>query len=165
MLTCALLGDLCCAVHAGINSFFAGLAGSLPNTTFAQNNGVLALTRCASRSAGYSCGIWLFLFGVLAKVPCSLHASGMYGQRPHNFSHTQMFACVILILTECNRACSLHTLGSQGLLLLTDAVCCQICLGTTSLILSFFFENDFRISTMLCQQPQAEGQFTHASTL
>ena len=58
-----------CAVRAGINSFFAGLAGSLPNTTFAQNNGVLALTRCASRSAGYSCGIWLFLFGVLAKVP------------------------------------------------------------------------------------------------
>ncbi|KAL3137001.1 hypothetical protein ABBQ32_006593 [Trebouxia sp. C0010 RCD-2024] len=56
-----LLGD-------GINSFFAGLAGSLPNTTFAQNNGVLALTRCASRSAGYSCGVWLFLFGVLAKV-------------------------------------------------------------------------------------------------
>ncbi|KAL0033065.1 hypothetical protein WJX79_000796 [Trebouxia sp. C0005] len=56
-----LLGD-------GINSFFAALAGSLPNTTFAQNNGVLALTRCASRTAGYSCGIWLFLFGVLAKV-------------------------------------------------------------------------------------------------
>ena len=53
---------------AGINSFFAGLAGSLPNTTFAQNNGVLALTRCASRSAGYACGMWLFLFGVLAKV-------------------------------------------------------------------------------------------------
>lgn len=63
-----LEGDLWSGVHAGINSFFAGLAGSLPNTTFAQNNGVLALTRCASRSAGYSCGIWLFLFGVLAKV-------------------------------------------------------------------------------------------------
>ena len=57
-----------CALAAGINSFFAALAGSLPNTTFAQNNGVLALTRCASRTAGYSCGIWLFLFGVLAKV-------------------------------------------------------------------------------------------------
>lgn len=56
----------CCA--AGFNSFFAGLAGSLPNTTFAQNNGVLALTRCASRRAGYACGVWLFLFGILAKV-------------------------------------------------------------------------------------------------
>ena len=68
---CEPVGYFCCAVHAGINSFFAGLAGSLPNTTFAQNNGVLALTRCASRSAGYSCGVWLLLFGVLAKVPCS----------------------------------------------------------------------------------------------
>ena len=73
MLVCVHVGHLGCAAHAGINSFFAGLAGSLPNTTFAQNNGVLALTRCASRSAGYSCGIWLFLFGVLAKVdiPCN----------------------------------------------------------------------------------------------
>lgn len=63
---CTLLDQRC--VTTGINSFFAALAGSLPNTTFAQNNGVLALTRCASRTAGYSCGIWLFLFGVLAKV-------------------------------------------------------------------------------------------------
>ena len=68
MLICEQVGHFGCVVNAGINSFFAGLAGSLPNTTFAQNNGVLALTRCASRSAGYSCGIWLFLFGVLAKV-------------------------------------------------------------------------------------------------
>ena len=33
----------------------------------AQNNGVIALTRCASRRAGYACGIWLILFGVLGK--------------------------------------------------------------------------------------------------
>ena len=64
------------SVSTGINSFFAALAGSLPNTTFAQNNGVLALTRCASRTAGYSCGIWLFLFGVLAKVMLSSVAAG-----------------------------------------------------------------------------------------
>ena len=64
------------SVCTGINSFFAALAGSLPNTTFAQNNGVLALTRCASRTAGYSCGIWLFLFGVLAKVTLRSIATG-----------------------------------------------------------------------------------------
>eukprot|EP00891_Asterochloris_glomerata_P005932 jgi/Astpho2/5932/Aster-02419 len=51
----------------GINTFTAALAGVLPCTTFAQNNGVIALSRCASRYAGFSCGIWLFLFGVLAK--------------------------------------------------------------------------------------------------
>ncbi len=65
-------------VTTGINSFFAALAGSLPNTTFAQNNGVLALTRCASRTAGYSCGIWLFLFGVLAKVMLRSVAAGAF---------------------------------------------------------------------------------------
>ena len=70
-----MLSDQRC-VTTGINSFFAALAGSLPNTTFAQNNGVLALTRCASRTAGYSCGIWLFLFGVLAKVTLTSIATG-----------------------------------------------------------------------------------------
>lgn len=71
-----------CGAHAGINSFFAGLAGSLPNTTFAQNNGVLALTRCASRSAGYSCGVWLFLFGVLAKVHPAVINQASFGLTP-----------------------------------------------------------------------------------
>ena len=41
---------------------------ALPNTTFAQNNGVIVLSRCASRSAGIACGVWLILFGVLAKI-------------------------------------------------------------------------------------------------
>lgn len=33
-----------------------------------QNNGVIALTRCASRWSGIGCGVWLIIFGVLAKV-------------------------------------------------------------------------------------------------
>jgi uracil-xanthine permease len=52
----------------GCNSFFGAIAMTLPSTTFAQNNGVIALTRCASRWAGIACGIWLIIFGVLAKV-------------------------------------------------------------------------------------------------
>ena len=40
----------------------------MPNTTFSQNNGVIALTKCASRRAGYACGIWLIFLGVFAKV-------------------------------------------------------------------------------------------------
>mmetsp|Transcript_54216 Transcript_54216/g.172087 ORF Transcript_54216/g.172087 Transcript_54216/m.172087 type:complete len:636 (+) Transcript_54216:123-2030(+) len=51
----------------GINSFIAGFMTTPPNTTFSQNNGVIALTRCASRAAGISCAIWLILFGVLGK--------------------------------------------------------------------------------------------------
>ena len=45
----------------GINGVLAALCTITPMTTFAQNNGVIALTRCANRSAGYCC--WcVFLF-------------------------------------------------------------------------------------------------------
>lgn len=39
----------------GISGALAALATVTPVTTFAQNNGVIALTRCANRSAGYCC--------------------------------------------------------------------------------------------------------------
>jgi uracil-xanthine permease len=56
-----LLGD-------AISTFFAALATTTPNTTLSQNNGIVALTRCASASAGFSCGVWLVIFGVIAKI-------------------------------------------------------------------------------------------------
>lgn len=52
----------------GVNSFFGAIAQTFPSTTFAQNNGVIALTRCASRYAGIACGVWLLIFGILSKV-------------------------------------------------------------------------------------------------
>lgn len=52
----------------GLMSILSALFTSMPNTTFSQNNGVIALTKCASRRAGYACGIWLIFFGVLSKV-------------------------------------------------------------------------------------------------
>lgn len=52
----------------GINSFLSALFTSMPNTTFSQNNGVIALTKCASRRAGYACGLWLIFLGVFGKV-------------------------------------------------------------------------------------------------
>ncbi|KAG8458803.1 hypothetical protein KFE25_005230 [Diacronema lutheri] len=51
----------------GFNSLIACLMTTPPNTTFSQNNGVISLTRCASRAAGLACAGWLMLFGVLAK--------------------------------------------------------------------------------------------------
>lgn len=56
----ALLAD-------GLNAFWAALGTSIPLTTYAQNNGVISLSRCASRRAGYACCVWLFLLGVFAK--------------------------------------------------------------------------------------------------
>ncbi|CAM0141896.1 hypothetical protein VKS41_004401 [Umbelopsis sp. WA50703] len=51
----------------GINSLFAACATTTPLVTFAQNNGVIALTRCANRAAGYWCCIFLFLMGIFGK--------------------------------------------------------------------------------------------------
>lgn len=51
----------------GINSFFSALATITPVTTYAQNNGVLSLSRCASRYAGYACCVWLLILGIVGK--------------------------------------------------------------------------------------------------
>ena len=48
-------------------SLFASIATAMPNTTFSQNNGVISLTKCAARRAGYACGFWLCILGVFAK--------------------------------------------------------------------------------------------------
>jgi NCS2 family nucleobase:cation symporter-2 len=56
-----LLGD-------SVSSFLAALAFSMPNTTFSQNNGVISLTRVASRMAGIGCAVWLILYGIFGKV-------------------------------------------------------------------------------------------------
>ena len=52
----------------GICSFFSALGTGMPNTTFSQNNGVISLTKCASRRAGIAAGIWLIVLGVLSKI-------------------------------------------------------------------------------------------------
>lgn len=39
-----------------------------PMSIFAQNNGVISITRCANRTAGYFCAAFLILFGVVGKI-------------------------------------------------------------------------------------------------
>lgn len=58
----------------GLNGVLAGLCTITPMSTFAQNNGVIALTRCANRSAGYFCCFWLLVMGIFAKFAASLVA-------------------------------------------------------------------------------------------
>jgi len=57
----SLMADAVCSI-------LASLFTSMPNTTFSQNNGVIAITKCASRRAGLATGFWLILMGVLAKI-------------------------------------------------------------------------------------------------
>ncbi|KAI1174830.1 purine permease [Nemania sp. FL0916] len=58
----------------GINGVLAALGTMTPMTTFAQNNGVIALTRCANRTAGYCCCLFLIIMGVFAKFAAALVA-------------------------------------------------------------------------------------------
>jgi xanthine/uracil permease len=52
----------------------AGICTITPMSTFAQNNGVIALTRCANRKAGYAACFFLIIMGVFAKFAAALVA-------------------------------------------------------------------------------------------
>ncbi|KGE04332.1 uracil-xanthine permease family protein [Pseudohaliea rubra] len=70
-----ILGD-------ALNSLLAALAGTFPNTTFSQNNGVIRLTGIASRRVGYVVAAFLVALGLLPAVAAllqSLPAAVLYG--------------------------------------------------------------------------------------
>ncbi|KAJ1551473.1 hypothetical protein HK096_010453 [Nowakowskiella sp. JEL0078] len=52
----------------GFSSFLSALMTNGPLSTFAQNNGVIAITQCANRTAGYWACAFLVIAGVLGKV-------------------------------------------------------------------------------------------------
>lgn len=52
----------------GIGGFTSALFTVTPLSVFAQNNGVIAITRCANRGAGRWCCFFLILFGVIGKI-------------------------------------------------------------------------------------------------
>ncbi|ETN42669.1 uncharacterized protein HMPREF1541_01826 [Cyphellophora europaea CBS 101466] len=58
----------------GLNGMLACLATITPVSTFAQNNGVINLTRCANRKAGYCCCFFLIVMGVFAKFAAAIVA-------------------------------------------------------------------------------------------
>ncbi|KAI9930212.1 hypothetical protein ASPWEDRAFT_23936 [Aspergillus wentii DTO 134E9] len=58
----------------GFTCLIAGLCTITPMSVFAQNNGVIALTRCANRKAGYCCCLFLVIMGIFAKFAAALVA-------------------------------------------------------------------------------------------
>ncbi|KAJ7450637.1 xanthine/uracil permease [Mycena latifolia] len=58
----------------GVGGFLSALFTVTPLSIFAQNNGVIAITRCANRAAGRWCCVFLILFGVLGKISGALLA-------------------------------------------------------------------------------------------
>ncbi|OBA24194.1 Xanthine/uracil permease [Metschnikowia bicuspidata var. bicuspidata NRRL YB-4993] len=51
----------------GINGILSGLMTVTPMSTFAQNNGVISVTKCANRKVGYWCAFFLIIMGVFGK--------------------------------------------------------------------------------------------------
>lgn len=58
----------------GINGMLAGLCTITPMSVFAQNNGVISLTRCANRKAGYVACCFLIIMGIFSKFAAALTA-------------------------------------------------------------------------------------------
>ncbi|KAI9313156.1 permease family-domain-containing protein [Dichotomocladium elegans] len=58
----------------GINSLIAACMTISPMVTFAQNNGIVALTRCANRIAGYFCCFYILMYGIFGKVSAAFLA-------------------------------------------------------------------------------------------
>jgi NCS2 family nucleobase:cation symporter-2 len=58
----------------GITCLVAGLMTISPMSVFAQNNGVIALTKCANRTAGFCCCFFLIIMGIFSKFAAALVA-------------------------------------------------------------------------------------------
>lgn len=58
----------------GLNGVLAGLCTITPMSVFAQNNGIIALTRCANRVAGYWACFFLVIMGIFSKFAAALVA-------------------------------------------------------------------------------------------
>ncbi|OOQ89697.1 Purine permease [Penicillium brasilianum] len=58
----------------GITCLVAGLMTISPMSVFAQNNGVIALTKCANRTAGFCCCFFLVIMGIFSKFAAALVA-------------------------------------------------------------------------------------------
>ena len=56
----------------GFNGLIAALCTITPMSVFAQNNGVIALTRCANRKAGYCACLFLIIMGIFSKFAAAL---------------------------------------------------------------------------------------------
>ncbi|EDK47482.1 purine permease [Lodderomyces elongisporus NRRL YB-4239] len=56
----------------GLNGILAGLMTVTPMSVFAQNNGVIAITKCANRVAGYWCAFFLLIMGIFAKFAAAI---------------------------------------------------------------------------------------------
>lgn len=56
----------------GFNGMLAGLMTITPMSTFAQNNGVISITKCANRRVGYWCCFFMIIMGIFSKFAAAI---------------------------------------------------------------------------------------------
>ncbi|KAI8578608.1 hypothetical protein K450DRAFT_176210 [Umbelopsis ramanniana AG] len=104
----------------GLSGIFSGLGTSMGVVTFTQNNGVIAVTRCASRKAGVICAVLLILCGVFGKIAAAFLAipsSVMGGMTVFLFSSVATSGIRILGLLSWSRRDRIVVAGSLALAL------------------------------------------------
>ncbi|KAH3681921.1 hypothetical protein WICPIJ_007117 [Wickerhamomyces pijperi] len=88
------------------NSIIAGLMTITPMSTFAQNNGVISITKCANRTAGYWCCFILIVMGIFTKFAAALVAIPkpvLGGATSFLFTAVAVSGVKILSTTQFNR--------------------------------------------------------------
>ncbi|CAK7909017.1 hypothetical protein CAAN1_25S00144 [[Candida] anglica] len=90
----------------GFNGLLSGLMTVTPMSTFAQNNGVISVTKCANRKVGYWCAFFMVVMGVFAKFAAaivSIPKAVLGGMTTFLFTSVAVSGMKIIASTEFTR--------------------------------------------------------------
>lgn len=90
----------------GLNGIFSGLMTVTPMSTFAQNNGVISVTKCANRKVGYWCAFFLIVMGIFGKFAgaiVSIPKTVLGGMTSFLFTSVAVSGIKIISTTEFTR--------------------------------------------------------------
>lgn len=90
----------------GFNGLLSGLMTVTPMSTFAQNNGVISITKCANRRVGYWCAFFMIIMGVFAKFAAaivSIPSCVLGGMTTFLFTSVAVSGMKIISTTEFTR--------------------------------------------------------------
>lgn len=90
----------------GFNGVISCLMTVTPMSTFAQNNGVISITKCANRRAGYWCAFFLIVMGVFSKFAAaivSIPSAVLGGMTSFLFTSVAVSGIKIIASTEFTR--------------------------------------------------------------
>ncbi|GEQ72206.1 hypothetical protein JCM33374_g5893 [Metschnikowia sp. JCM 33374] len=90
----------------GLNGILSGLMTVTPMSTFAQNNGVISVTKCANRKVGYWAAFFLIIMGIFGKFAgaiVSIPKTVLGGMTSFLFTSVAVSGIKIISTTEFTR--------------------------------------------------------------